>query len=88
MAKLGFFDAQEEGHEHVVVHGPQCTAREELVRPTLLLVLQDIEAHVVVILQRHAILVGDLFSDCYSHVEIPFNASILLRSAAVRAIKY
>jgi hypothetical protein len=50
--------------------------------------LQDIETHVVVILQRHAILVGDLFGYGYSHVEIPFNASILLRSAAVRAIKY
>ena len=60
-------DTQEEGHENVAGHGPQRAAWEELVRPTLFLVSQDVQTHAVVVLEAHAVLSGDLFCYGYTH---------------------
>jgi hypothetical protein len=73
MAELVCLDPEEEGHEDVVVHGTQRTAWEELVGPALFIVFQDVQTHVVVVLQGHSVLVGNLFGYGYSHVEAPFN---------------
>jgi hypothetical protein len=60
-------DSQEERHEHVVAHDAQGAAWEELVRPALFLVLQDVQAEAVVVPQRHTVLLGNLFCYGYSH---------------------